>query len=127
MALKETYVSNLARVPPRIRIFVMRHRGLDALAPPEDLFREFKDREAALKKSGVDPVDAHNQAWDDVRYEERFGASFWANPAAMKELGDVERLSRSEDVFLVCYEKPPKKCHRFLLLAYARKLADAGG
>jgi hypothetical protein len=122
MSLKETYVSNVVHVPPRDRVFVMRHRGHDALAPPEELFRDFKDREAALKTRGLSPVDAHNQAWDDVRYEERFGAAFWANAAAVTELTAILKRAASEDVWLVCYEKPPKKCHRFLLLEYARKL-----
>ena len=122
MALRESYVSALGDVPRGGRVFVMRHRGHDALAPPADLFAEFKAREKRCRKAGLSPTDAHNQAWDDVHYEERFGSAFWANPAAIEELRALVARARHEDVYFICYEKPPKKCHRFLLLEYAKRL-----
>ena len=123
MSLRESYVSDLKNVPAKGRVFVMRHRGHDNLAPTAGLLADFKRREAELKLAGLGGVAAHNQAWEDVRYEERFAADFLANAAAADELKTIARLAAREDVYLICYEKPPKKCHRFLLLDYARRLA----
>lgn len=120
MALLETYVSNLKNTPKENRVFVMRHRGHDNLAPPEELFKDFKAKEQELKKQGLDPIDAHNQAYEDVNFEERFNKNFLSNKNAIEELKEIKKLSEKEDVYLVCFEKPPKKCHRLLL----QKLAD---
>ena len=53
MTLLETYVSNLKNTPKKNRVFVMRRRGHDNLAPSEKLFKDFKGREAKLKKQGL--------------------------------------------------------------------------
>ncbi|MBI2192176.1 MAG: DUF488 family protein [Planctomycetes bacterium] len=122
MSLLESYVSDLKNVPPEGRIFVMRKRGHDLLAPPEDLFRDFKQREKELKARGLGKIEAHNRAWEEVEYERRFADQFWRHPSAIEELKHIAERARQQDVYLICYEKPPKKCHRFLLLQFAREI-----
>lgn len=119
MALLETYVADLKNIPKENRIFVMRHRGHDNLAPPEELFKDFKAREAELKKEKMDPVEAHNQAYVDIDFEARFKKAFLDNADAVNELKEIKELSEKEDVYFICYEKQPKKCHRFLLMELA--------
>lgn len=123
MTLRETYVSNLAEVPKGARrIFVMRRRGHDELAPSDALFHDFKKRERLLRGRGLGNVEAHNRAWDDVRFERRFAERFWNDPRARDALRAIAERARKADVWLVCYEKSPKKCHRSLLLEYAERL-----
>lgn len=38
----------------------------------------------------------------------------------MRELERLAELSRSRDVYLICFEKPSQLCHRYLLLKIAR-------
>lgn len=123
MALRETYVSNLRSVPKgATRIFVMRHRGNDELAPAEELFKEFKAREAALKKRGLGPAEAHNRAFEEVRYEERFRKQILGSPKAVERLKQIAKEARKRDIYLICYEKQPKRCHRHLLVEMAREV-----
>lgn len=63
MALKETYLSNLKQAAGGMPIYVMRNRGHNNLSPSEDLLKDFKKREAKLKKAAFSPIEAHNQAW----------------------------------------------------------------
>jgi hypothetical protein len=120
MALRESFLSDLKNVHGD-RVFVMRRRGHDALAPSAKLLADFKGREAELK-SKLGGVAAHNQAWDDVDYEARFTAQFFNDPKAVEELRAIAAAAAERDVFLICFEKPPKKCHRFLLLDFAKRL-----
>jgi uncharacterized protein YeaO (DUF488 family) len=124
VALRDTYVSNLKAVPKgATRVFVMRHRGNDELAPSEELFQEFKAREAALKKRGLDPTEAHNRAFADVKYEERFRKQVLGDPKAVERLKAIAKESKTKDVWLICYEKPPKRCHRHLLAEMVQERA----
>ncbi|MFH1022176.1 MAG: hypothetical protein V1809_02175 [Planctomycetota bacterium] len=122
MVLSESYVAYLENIPKKNRIFVMRNRGHNNLAPSVELLHAFKQKEFALKQAGMSGIEAHNAAWEAVRYEDRFIAAFWSNPSAVEELRSIKTRSLSEDVYLICYEKPPKKCHRHLLLSIARNL-----
>lgn len=126
MALLETYVAMMKEIPSYIpkenRIFVMRNRGHDHLAPHEKLFKEFKARDIELQRSGLDSIAAHNQAYADVEFERRFVEQIMSDPAALIELKKLKERARNEDVYFICYEKPPKKCHRFLLLEIAQPL-----
>ena len=38
------------------------------------------------------------------------------NPDAKKEMQRIKELSKTIDVYLVCYEKDSKQCHRSILL-----------
>lgn len=116
MSLRETYVSNLKNTPKKNRIFVMRHRGHDSLAPDDKLIAELKKKDAQLQKQGMDDVKSHNAAFKEVKFEQKFTRKIKNDPQAMKLLQEIKDLSKKEDVYLVCYEKPPKKCHRHILI-----------
>lgn len=91
-----------------------------ALGPPPDLLDEFKDRYDELRARGVADSPAHNQALEDVNYNDRYRSYIDESVAAQDALQQIESLlDRGEDVVLVCYENTDeKRCHRTLLHTY---------
>jgi uncharacterized protein YeaO (DUF488 family) len=88
-----------------------------ALAPPETLLDEFKERAAALEADGLADATAHNEAWDSVDFDDRFRRHLAETPAAQDAMADLTgRLADGDNVVLVCYENTDeKRCHRTVL------------
>jgi uncharacterized protein YeaO (DUF488 family) len=116
--LKEVREGRLSRRRSYLAV-VMQHypRGLakesidefvHALAPPRELFTEFK----ALDRESKD----HDGAFEAVRYQERFFVDT-EGLGALQRLGE---LARERDVFLVCQCLAPERCHADLLLLMAK-------
>jgi hypothetical protein len=90
--------------------------NVPALGPPEALLDAVKDRQAALEETGLDDVDAIEQAWADTDFGARYGDYLDDDPDAGAAMADlVGRVRAGTDVALVCYEAPDKPCHRHLL------------
>jgi uncharacterized protein YeaO (DUF488 family) len=89
----------------------------EALAPPAGLLDEFKQRCEELEDEGRSESEAHNQAWNDVGFEDRYHRYLEETPAAQEAVTDLEELlAQGENVVLVCYENTDeKRCHRILL------------
>jgi len=122
--LREAGLSETVRkgIPREQCVFVARKRGNDELAPPDDLFRDFDQRKKLLEKEyGKGSAEAHNQAFLDCRYEERFRESILANPDALKKLQEITARGQDQDIYLVCYEGASKACHRRILLRIAEE------
>ncbi len=79
------------------------------LAPERPLFTEFKAKERELKN--------HNQAFELVRYESRFGLS----PDGLSALARLADLASTKDVALICQCAAALRCHADLLLLMARR------
>lgn len=63
-----------------------------------------------------DPVKKHNKAFLKCGLESAYRSHLRYNTDAQDALEEIEqRLRDGEDITLVCFEKPPKKCHRFIL------------
>lgn len=125
MALKETYLAMKRRLGaehPGAEFIVATRTAHSVLAPSKELLSDFKERYDALSAEGLGDVEAHNRAWDEVDYEGRFRQEMLGTPDAMAELERIKELSKVKDVYLVCYEKPPKKCHRFVLMDIIREM-----
>lgn len=122
----ETYLSNLKRsnIPLEQHIIVCRGRGNDELAPSERLLNEFLKLKYKYELTyGKGSAEAHNKAWDDCKYEEKFRIEM-TNNKSVARLQQIKERSIKEDVWLVCYEGPTKKCHRFILIDIINKLTD---
>ncbi|RMG84998.1 MAG: DUF488 family protein, partial [Candidatus Dadabacteria bacterium] len=120
--LKEASISEMKRlgISKEQRVLVNRGRGNDELAPSEDLFRDFQARKQALEREvGRGTPEAHNRAFVECRYEERFRRQIEEDPRALDRLRALAERARTEDVYLVCYEGPEKACHRRILLRLA--------
>jgi uncharacterized protein YeaO (DUF488 family) len=83
------------------------------LAPPAELFTEFKAKDRKLAN--------HNSAFYLVRYEDRFDLS----PMGREKLSELAELSREREVILICQCKDFDRCHCDLLLLWARKCFSA--
>ena len=119
MSFRETYLARLKEMRtkyPEAHFEVVTRTARSVLAPDADLLSDFMERKAKLVKEGLSVVEAHNKAWEDVNYERRFRNFILSSPEAMKRLEELREIEKAKDVYLVCYEKPPKKCHRFILL-----------
>ena len=54
-----------------------------------------------------------NMSWTD--YENRFSEEIASNPDAVNEIIRLAKLSRTQNIRLICYEKDWGHCHRRLL------------
>ena len=122
MMLREASISELSSkdIPRQNRILVNRGRGHDELAPSEELFEDFSARRKVLESEfRKGSAEAHNHAFVDSRFEERFREQIEGDGTAMAQLETMARRSAAEDLYLVCYEGPGKACHRRILMRIA--------
>lgn len=86
--------------------------NMSELGPPSELLDTFKQRHEDLKMQGMCDEGAHNAAWENFRFEERYREYLdtAAAQAALSELAD--RVANGEKIVLVCYENDTKRCHR---------------
>ncbi|GAB4259036.1 DUF488 family protein, N3 subclade [Deferrisoma sp.] len=120
--LREASISEMKRlgISKEQRILVNRGRGNDDLAPSEELLAEFMEAKRGLERRwGKGSAEAHNRAFVECRYEERFRRQIEEDPRALDRLRALAERARTEDVYLVCYEGPEKACHRRILLRLA--------
>ncbi|MGZ5280457.1 MAG: DUF488 family protein, N3 subclade [Pseudobdellovibrionaceae bacterium] len=76
------------------------------LAPAIELFRDFKDLQATV---------GHQKAFEECQYQSRFELS----RRALMHLEELVKISRSQDVYLICQCEVGEFCHRELLLIIA--------
>ncbi len=107
MTLYETYKANLNKArdlhPDALFIFVTR-RGNYILSPSRGLLNDYKEKRIDWKT-----------------FTERFLREM-DNDTCRAEMRKIGELAQTKDVFLVCYEKPPKNCHRYLLMDLIQKM-----
>lgn len=89
------------------------------LAPSKVLLDEFMAAKAELKQGGIPDTNAHNRAFADVNYRERFFQQIRHDDDAWRTLTRLAATSRQRDVYLVCYCAADKACHRHLLIELA--------
>ncbi len=122
--LREASISEITskQIPKEKRVLVNRGRGNDELAPNDELFADFNARKSALEKElGKGSAGAHNTAFVEAGYAERFRSQIEADPAALAKLEDVARRAQAGDLYLVCYEGVTKACHRRVLMRIAEQ------
>ena len=88
-----------------------------ALGPPEALLDEFQDRTESFSLDGLCEEGAHNAAWEELDFAERYRAHLESG-AANQAVDDLcGALDDGTDVALVCYENTDsKRCHRTTLV-----------
>ncbi|MFC4356886.1 DUF488 family protein [Halobium salinum] len=88
-----------------------------ALAPPADLLDDVQRRKEDLKLAGLCDEGAHNAAWDETDFADRYLDYLDGDPDAASAMNRVRAcLDAGEEVVLVCFENTAKKrCHRTLL------------
>jgi hypothetical protein len=94
--------------------------GVKELAPPPDLFADFRREKAA--------GHTHLDTFRRVRYRERYLQAIRESDAAMRCLRALVDEARSRDLYLMCmcpYLAEGEACHTYLLLELAREI-DAG-
>lgn len=91
-----------------------------ALGPPEDLLDEFKQRHEDFEMQGMCDEGAHNAAWDEVEFEDRYRSHLTEATEAQGAVAELaERLRDGQQLVLVCFENTDqKRCHRTLLKEY---------
>ena len=132
-ALRDTYVAALqhdtADLPDdAVLVGVVRRptrwfsvdENLPALGPPSDLLDEFKQAHEDLKADGMADAAAHDAAWEDLDFADRYESYLDSSSEAQAAIERVEEmLADGETVALVCFENTEqKRCHRTLLKAY---------
>jgi uncharacterized protein YeaO (DUF488 family) len=89
-------------------------RNVPALAPPEELLQAYKAVEGAAEDDD-NVVNPSAVAWRSVGFEARY-RDHLAKSGQQQVLDNVrERLREHVDVWLVCWEKDVRYCHRRLL------------
>ena len=88
-----------------------------SLGPPPELLDEFKQRHEDFKLQGMCDEGAHNAAWEELGFDDRYRTYLDETSAARDAVSElVNRLETGEELILVCFENPKKKrCHRTVL------------
>lgn len=88
-----------------------------ALAPPESLLEETKDRQEDFEMQGLCSEGAHNEAWAATDFADRYREHIASNADAQAAVDAlVDRVRGGESIALVCFENTDKKrCHRTIL------------
>lgn len=132
MTLHDTYVAalqhDLVDLPAEARLVgVVRRQtrwfagsvdeNRPALGPPEALLDDVKRAEEDLKMAGLCDEEAHNAAWDQVDFADRYREHLSSSADAADDVAALRTaLENGTDVALVCYENTAKKrCHRTIL------------
>ncbi|MFB6096014.1 MAG: DUF488 family protein [Haloferacaceae archaeon] len=87
------------------------------LAPPERLLDRLEEAREDLKLRGMCEEGAHNAAWENLRFAERYREHLADAASAQRALDEVvAAVASGESIALVCYENTGKKrCHRTIL------------
>lgn len=84
------------------------------LGMPERVLTDFHRLRAQMNE--YSSVAAHNKAYEKLGLDQKYRNYLEVYEPAQRAVDElVERLARGEDITLVCFEKEPKKCHRFVL------------
>jgi len=115
--LKEACLSDLKKKVAPGHCIIVHSEGEKGLGPSKDIFQAFfllkKKYEREYMKGSA---EAHNQAYKDSNYEEKFRKQILSDDLAMMTLDELSDMSKEEDIYLVCYEGNTKACHRRILL-----------
>ena len=120
VALEDTTPVGVVRRPPGWFHAQVEENHCE-LGPPGDLLDETKERQADLQGAGMGETAAHNAAFEETDFAERYRTYLGRDPdalAAIEALAD--RVRAGEDVALVCFEADDKACHRHTLLEVLR-------
>jgi len=88
-------------------------RNVPAVAPPEELLDTLKRVEAAVEADD-DVADATATAWESVRFGKQYREHL-RDGLLDDVLGMLREHDRDGDLWLVCYERDPRHCHRRIL------------
>jgi hypothetical protein len=88
-----------------------------ALGPPEKLLTETKDRQETFQQRGMCAEEAHNAAWQETGFADRYRNYLESSAEADRALDDLaDRVRDGQTVVLVCFEGESKRCHRHALV-----------
>ncbi|MFC4542323.1 DUF488 family protein [Halosolutus amylolyticus] len=87
-------------------------RYIPAVAPPDDLLNAYKTVEAAAEEN--DEPNAAAITWNSVDFERRY-LEYLDRDGPQIVLEELTDRARGRDVWLVCWEKDARWCHRRLL------------
>lgn len=87
------------------------------LGPPRELLDAIKQQHEEFKLQGMCDEGAHNAAWDEVEFDQRYRSYLSESPQAQEVIAELtDRLRNEEQLVLVCYENTDqKRCHRTIL------------
>lgn len=103
--LKESYLANMKNLPVDAEKIVVTRRAGHVLSPSWKLLNDYKNGRIN---------------WD--QYVERFKHEM-NNDICIAAMRKIKWMSKSKDIFLICYEKSGH-CHRFLLMDMINKLDE---
>jgi hypothetical protein len=105
--LSDTYLANITKVkkiyPNATFIIVTRSKG-HILSPSWNTLNKYKD--GLINWNGY--TEAFLKEMDNDQCKDE-----------MKKIGEA---AKTNDIFLVCFEKPDENCHRFILLSLIKKM-----
>lgn len=58
---------------------------------------------------------AKKEKWDFKYYKDNLLKEFEENPAVWKRIKELQKIVKTKDIFLICYEKNSSKCHRSII------------
>lgn len=93
-----------------------------ALGPPDHLLDETKERQHDLEMAGLCETEAHNAAFEETEFADRYHDYLRTDGDAREALDALRnRVRGGEDLALVCFEGDDKRCHRHTLIEELRE------
>jgi len=85
------------------------------LGMPQNYLNQLREKRNKLPDSLTD-TETHNTAVKQVQLEAKYREYVQNSDAAKKRITQISnRIQNGETITLVCFEKPPKWCHRYVL------------
>ncbi len=135
MKIYETWLKNLPKFKeshPKVKIEIVTRTVDHPCAPSKGLLGDFVRCKNKLRTKNLTTLETdegktisdiiHNRAWDYVDYHTRYLEEICHSDKVNKWLDST--VKEGNDLVLVCYEKPPKKCHRHILKGLLEKHAE---
>lgn len=82
------------------------------LAPPSDLFTDWRAERQRCRNDGLGGSEAHNRAFDSVNYRDRYRRYLDDKDHVLDEYAD--RIHSGETIVLVCFCENGQYCHRHI-------------
>jgi len=96
------------------------------LGMPQNYLNQLREKRNDLSDSLTD-TETHNTAVEQLQLEEKYREYLQNSDAAEEQITQISnRIQNGETITLVCFEKPPKWCHRYVLQDVIKSKIEQG-
>jgi len=106
---------------PHERLLDATDEYMPELGMPPNVLEQFQQMCDSLDDSDGErtPIEVHNDAYDRLDLDTVYRGYIESDEEAQDRVHEIiERVAAGKNITFVCFEKPPKNCHRYTLKSY---------